>query len=42
MKGEYYEIKLADFGTGKQSKNTLTITSAKGTPCYMSPELVLI
>ena len=33
-------IRLADFGTSKQSKNTMTQTSVKGTAIYFSPELV--
>ena len=36
------EVKLADFGTSKQTKNTMTNTSVKGTGYYMSPELVEI
>ena len=36
------EIRLADFGTSKQTKNTMTNTSVKGTGYYMSPELLEI
>ena len=43
IKGENYdEVKLADFGTSKQTKNTMTNTSVKGTGYYMSPELLEI
>ena len=35
-----YEIKLSDFGTSKQSKNTITNTFARGTTSYLSPELL--
>ena len=35
-------IKLSDFGNSRYNKNTLANTTAKGTICYMSPELLLI
>ncbi|MFO0131515.1 MAG: protein kinase domain-containing protein [bacterium] len=34
-------IKLCDFGFARaMSNNTIVLTSIKGTPLYMSPELV--
>ena len=34
-------IKLCDFGFARSmSNNTIVLTSIKGTPLYMSPELV--
>ena len=35
-------MKLIDFGTSRYNKNTLANTTAKGTICYMSPELLSI
>jgi serine/threonine protein kinase len=39
--GSSGRIKLCDFGFARaMSSNTIVLTSIKGTPLYMSPELV--
>ena len=37
-----FKLKLSDFGESRQSSSTLAHTAARGTLCYMSPELLLI